>query len=162
MKYALDILYNIYMLLPPVLRKPSLFYFIVALLSPVKSLHEQFLDLRTDANYWQKFTGQILFIEYLLKEQFNGYTITIGEGVSTSSSYIGHIPYSNFAIASLSVGSTIISHIGFDDELQVANDFTVNVPAQLFDSMTQTDFDKMRAIVDRYKLFGKKYEIIRV
>lgn len=161
MIYALDILYNIYMLLPPVLRRPRLTYYIASLLSPVESLHAQFIALRTDANFWHKFTGQIIFLEYLLKEHFSGYTITIGEGVSTSSSYIGHLPYSDFTIASLADNSTYISHLGFDEELQVSNDFTVNVPAQLFDSMTQQDFNKMRAIVDKYRLFGKQYEIIR-
>lgn len=156
--YNLDLIYNIYMILPPLLRNPVLVYFIAALLEPVRTLHESFMNMHDEIIYNHKFTGQVIYMERLLSLEFGDYTITIVDGQPDSGSFIGHYPVSNMVLAHYDDSSAEVYH--YNAALMV--DFIVQVPAMLYDDMSAADFDRMEAIIEKYKLINKTYEIQKI
>lgn len=157
MIYALDIVYVLYMFFAIKLRKAVLIYFTEALLAPVKSLHNDFLEIRSENNFWLQKTGQIIYMEKMLTDVF-GYEITISDGVLIESDYWNHFPNSDFISGHIGSSASYVSHI--NDVTAV--DFYVNVPAILYDSLTQMDMDKMAAMVHKYKFIDKNFKIRRV
>ncbi len=156
--YNFDLIYIIYMLLPPSLRNPKLVYFIASLLTPVQTLYEDFIKRRNELYYYLSSTGQVIYLERLLAYEFGGHDIKITDGLPDSGSYIGHYPLSNMIIAHYSNESADIYHYS----ATVMDDFIVQVPAMLYDDMKKTDFDRMKAIVEKYKLINKTYKIVKV
>lgn len=156
--YNFDLIYIIYMLLPPLLRNPVLVYFIASLLEPVRTLHEQFASLQSNLHYYQSSTGQVIYLRHMLRDQFGGNEISIVDGTPDEGAYLGHYPVSDAKLAHYGSESSYLRHI--NDSITV--DFIVRVPAVIYDDLSDAEFDRMNAIIERYKLIDRIYKIDRV
>lgn len=124
-------------------RKPVMLAFLLALVSPVISLYNLFLNFKTFTDFDLQVTGQVRILRYYLNQRFDTGLdrIEITDGDSNDILYI-FLESENQPVylPQFISGSTV--------------DFIVRVPVQLIRYHPQ-----ITAFIDRYKLASKRYRI---
>ena len=128
-----------------------------ALLSPIISNYNAFIQYRKDALYKVSFNGQIIYLEHILNDTFDN----INRGIYIDNVADNRHDYfynkvelkPNVYLYNLSEGGP---HLYLKNKAEYSNlyDFIVMVP-------TAVTFDNnaMKALVNYYKLAGKRYTI---
>lgn len=151
-------------LLHPYYRTKVNIAFLMGYLAPARRLRDRFVQLQNKLNYDIQFNSQTLSLEARLNEEYNLVTGTIYiETISRvdNAQYISWLSENQDPVYTrwLSETSTTPVYVRWLSEPAqggVGVDFIVWVPLTLnFDS------DRMKAIIDLYKLAGKRYAIQR-
>lgn len=154
MWYKVDFDKLILLLLPTFLRKPVLFGYLKALVSPISSLHYRWSQMRDENLKILKYNSQKCYLRGVLNDRYDNdirritinntgnktqdYIYTLSENLPV---YLGTMylePEFNYA------GSTV--------------DFLVNVPQELINNK----INEIVATIEFYVLAGKSYQIIAI
>lgn len=158
-KYDISLKKLAMLVTPTFLRKPVLSAFLFASISPVQHLQQLFSNYRIDTMYLLKHNGQICYLRAMLNDYFDPVlrriTITensgIGEPVTLYKREVGRF----FMIKMRDAARTKIYRRGYGSVGGL--DFWVNVP-------TDVEFsdERIRAMVNMYKLVSKRFNINRI
>jgi hypothetical protein len=147
-------------ILPPLRRKLILLDWIYALVSPIKTIHAQFMQLISKLRYDLQFNSQVIYLEYLLNLRFNGglNTIFIADGSTATNVYVSKQIESQdpiYIVNSTELTPDYINvYVHYSGEFIGYADFIVFVPINL-----QYNEAEMMALINKYKLAGKIYSI---
>lgn len=154
-KYDIDYSRLAVMLLPTFLRKPLMSIFTRVMVAPVASLHAKFATYMTDIDYRLKQTGQVCRLQGLLNDQFDyfGRRIRIFDMEPSTG---GNLIYLREDAKGIKVpcrgyGAYVVPCRGYTGIQQP--DFMIwLLPGDI-------DIIRLTAIVNRYKLAGKRFII---
>ncbi len=155
---------NIYKLisdaLPTFLRGLINTAWLQALAQPIKKLHEVFKSFVTEIDERLKWNGQTIFLQELLELRY-------GEGIVIKNQNLNARPFYVFGSADnrnpqvFEVGdkrnpvANVVNH--FDP---LAVDFIIEIPADIL--LEDHEYDEMAALVKEYKLYSKRFKIIKL
>jgi hypothetical protein len=152
MWYKIDFDRLVLLLLPTFLRKPVLFGYVKALVSPIASLHYKWEQMRTANLLKLSYNGQKCYLRKALNDSFDLALrrIFISETENFDQDYI----YTASENLDVFLGTLFL-----DDEFNYVGttvDFLVFVPQSILDLKE----NEIIADVNFYKLAGKQYNII--
>lgn len=145
-------------MLPPEKRKPVRIAWLFRLMAWYRKIYAEFLVLQESLDAESKVTGQVIVLESHLADVFGG-EITIthndirAEGAFVSSSDDADGGFAVVEDSEESFGGVFIQE-GTED---TSYNFNVSVPAAL-----AVDTDRLRAIINKYKITGSTYEIVTI
>ena len=147
------------LLLPTFRRRPLLAALAYAAVSPLQWLHTRFMLWRSDTDYRLLHNGQVCRLRGLLNDLFDPVDrrITVTEEVSNVGDIVLHRREVQRAVRLPARGSgrmVVLNRRGYGGVS--GYDFWVNIPVALLDEI---DTDRVRAVVDSYKLASKRYQI---
>lgn len=155
MWYKVDWDRLILLLLPTFLRKPVLFGYIRALVSPIASLYYKWLVQVRDQNLKTlNYNGQRCYLRGALNDNFDSELrrITIGDTAQLDQDYL----YTQAENLDVYLGTMYLeSDFNY---VSGAVDFLVNVPAAILNEK----INEITALVDFYKLAGKSYQLVSI
>jgi hypothetical protein len=154
-----------------------------ALLKPLSELYQTFIAFKNETLYELSITGQVISLEQLLNDKFNG-GLNAWNWNSTDGTYVPNTPNAIYIIdfpnalpvtyvwnnaearpplylynaSEAHTPPLYLYNMGeFDDEA----DFLINVPTALADVTTDLLFvAKMKAWVNKYRQAGTRYSIV--
>jgi len=152
-------------LLPSFLRGNAITALIKALVLPLQNLHLSLDAFRTQKQYELNITSQVIWLEKMLNNIFDPINeqIYIEDVEADVQVYIAHKyeshrpPY--IYHRSESAYPTFIYH---RNEVLLQSNFTVMVPVLIYNGLLQNNssgLNKMKASINKYKLFGTTYTI---
>lgn len=148
-------------LLPLSLRTAKQKSWLVALLTPVSTLHATFKSWSTEQRYFLQHTGQVIYLEKVLNDKFGSEDYDSTDHENTKEIYItdGTRPTRKYIYKRSEDNPVFLNPTVFIDSRATFEaiyfDFLVNVP----DTITY-DTNEMIALVNRYRLAGKYFKII--
>lgn len=155
-----DISYDILrvQLLPVRLRKSNTNAWLKCLIAPVKWLYYQFMQQRAADRYLLAHNSQVVYLEAVLNDMFDPLTrgIYIADGLFEDPVYAflvteTHPMWIGLTAESGSVSFSLPTTLYTATETSVlGNAFIVKVPAAVV-----FDTDRMRALINRYRIAGK-------
>lgn len=152
MWYKVDINKLVILLIPTFLRKPVFIAWLQALATPIATLHQQWYNRRLDNLYRLDHNGQVCFLRAALNDAFDAdfRRIKITNGNKYQRKYI----YTNAEQKNKYLGINYLLQVG--DYADTGADFRVVIP-QDFDLVNNRY--QLKAMIDFYKLAGKRYNI---
>lgn len=147
-----------------ILNKSKLISWSKCLVSPIQTIHVDFLAFRKKTNEDLSYNSQTMIFEYLLNKKFNNNLTGIWiENVSSDvpSTFIFEIEEGEpiKPIRDLSEGASD-KFIYSLEEFQSVYDFIVHVPIATLDIIADPKTTaEMHAIIKKYKISGKRYTI---
>lgn len=142
------------------IRREKMTAWVEALLSPLQSLHDQFVLWHTKIRYDLSFTGQQVYLEHLLNDVYddNSRRIYIDDPSGT-------VIFSNFIFNKIEAQPAKYiynkseaqpsSFVYNKSEASVStDDFIVYVPSTIFTNPVEI---AMKQLIDKYRAAGKKY-----
>lgn len=147
------------LLLPTFWRRPLLAALAYAAVSPLQYLHTRFMIWRRDTDYRLTHNGQVCYLRGLLNDLFDPIDrrITITDEVSNVGNIVLYKREEHRAIrlpARSSGRMVVLNRRGYGGVSGF--DFWVSIPIAL---LNEIDTDRVRAVVDAYKLASKRYQI---
>ena len=142
------------LLLPTFLRKPKIIGFIIALVTPIKWLHNEWLIKRDFDWYRLQNTGQVCKLRKVLNDRLDPglRRIYIKEGNAFPRQYI----YTKAENKTVYLG---IFHIQSQNEyINTGKDFIVYAPQSIIDA----EIYQLEYLIKYYKLAGKRYLILAI
>lgn len=148
------------LLLPNDLRKVKLLNYLIALITPLKEDYNEFLQFRATQLYDAEINGQTIKLERVLNDTFDPIDrriyITDGEYYEPPTFYE---EWKNKPVIFLYEGHddnpTFYSINNIDN--RVSFNFFVHVPSEVWHDRT-----RLRALVDKYKAFGRTFEVVLI
>ncbi len=143
--------------LPTDLRKIKTVQYVLALYEPIKDSYNRFVQFMNDQLYDAKINGQVIKLERVLNDTFDPIDrriyISDGEYYDAPTFYE---EWKNEPVIFYAEGDTRNPVFWSTDALnnRVSVNFYVNVPQAIF-----FDSARMRALVNKYKVFGRTFEI---
>ncbi|MFI5196962.1 MAG: hypothetical protein ACHQD8_07715, partial [Chitinophagales bacterium] len=164
-----DVDYNVLVkqLLPVRLRQSKIFAWLKCLLAPVKWLYNLFKIYRDNNLYMLAHNSEVCYLEAALNDTFDSINrgIYLSDGVYVDPVYIYLVPELKPVFIDLAseIGTSVIPApdpvpLYLDEEIYAgigAYTFIVNVPVAV-----TFDMARLRALVDLYRLPGKKYNVV--
>jgi len=156
--YNIDLNRAVRQYLPVRKKQPVMLALVYSLIYPVIEIYDRFLIFRETILFKARYNSQIMYIEHLLNSYFNegGTDIYIQDGVIIDEFHLFKTvePNDPIYIYKVSEGGTDL-YLYNDVEYDSVLDFTVNVPSSIV-----YDTNLMKAWINRYKMAGKKYQIV--
>jgi hypothetical protein len=154
MWYKVDFDKLILLLLPTFLRKPKMFGFLKALVSPIASLHYRWSQMRDENLKTLSYNSQRCYMRGVLNDRYDPEQrrITIENTGSKIQDYI-YTPAENLPV--------FLGTMFLETEFNYSGstvDFLVNVPREIMN----TKINEIVATIDFYVLAGKQYQIISI
>lgn len=151
MWYSVDWNRLVVLLLPTSLRKAKLVAFVQALIAPIIQVHYSWLLKRNEDLYKMQHTGQVCRLRKVLNDQLDVSLrrIYINDGNAFPRKYI----YTRAENKPVFIGKTFIYQN--DEYTNTGVDFTVFVPSEIIN----TEVFKLKALIEFYKLAGKRYKL---
>ena len=151
MWYSVDWNRLVVLLLPTSLRKAKLVAFVQALIAPIIQVHYSWLLKRNEDLYKMQHTGQVCSLRKVLNDQLDVSLrrIYINDGNAFPRKYI----YTRAENKPVFIGKTFIYQN--DEYTNTGVDFTVFVPSEIIN----TEVFKLKALIEFYKLAGKRYKL---
>lgn len=149
---------------PTFLRRTKMYAYLKSLITPIKELYNGFVVYKTDAIYRVSHNGSITLLQKVLNDKFDNAQRRI---------YIKNVQQQDalrFYSLAASKELGFYTHAfgvknGFSHLLEFnpdAADFTVHIPIE-YQSVDETELNKflikVKAQLDYYKLYAKKYKI---
>lgn len=153
MWFSIDINKLVVLLAQTFLRKPRLLALLQSLTTPIATLQQQWYKKRLDNIYKLKHNGQVCYLKKAINDDFDASLrrIKIADGNKYERVYL----YANSEKKQPKLlGKTFLRPVG--DYADTGADFRVIVP-QGFDFTN--NIYQLRALIDFYKLAGKRYLI---
>lgn len=142
-------------LLPHFLRRRRLFSFIGCLCFPVIKLYDEFILFRSETIYKLDHTGQVFSLENVLNDRFD----TVSRRIFITDAYTKQRKY---IYARVEVKPKFLGFIYLHNRADYADtgvDFIVWIPGSVY--VSEEDMYEVRALLNFYKLAGKRYKIYR-
>lgn len=154
MWYKIDFDQLILLLLPTFLRKPVLFGYLRALISPIASLHYRWGQMRVLNLKKLQYNGQKCYLRGALNDYFDpdDRRIYIDEVQVLDENYI-YQPEENLDYYL----DTMYLDLDYTEGGETV-DFVVNVPSAILDNK----INEITALLEFYKLAGKSYKILAI
>jgi hypothetical protein len=154
--FSIDFSKVILWLLPHFLRRPRLFSYLSALSQPVCKLYDEFHLFRDDNLYRLSHTGQVFSLENVLNDKFDAAErrIYITDGTTRRRTYL----FTRIEVQPEYIGKINLHNRG--DYADTGVDFIVWIPLSVY--VSNEDTSEAKALVNFYKLAGKRYKIYRV
>lgn len=140
------------LLLPTIFRKTSIVAFLQALIFPISQLHYDWKIKRVDEDWYKlNHNGQVCKLRKVLNDKLDMSLrrIYINDGNAFPRKYI----YTRAENKPVFIGKTFIYQN--DEYTNTGVDFTVFVPSEIIN----TEVFKLKALIEFYKLAGKRYKI---
>jgi hypothetical protein len=152
MWYKVDVNKLVVLLIPTFLRKPILIGYLQALTLPVSRLHQQWYNMRSDNLYKLAHNGQVCYLRAALNDAFDAdqRRIYITDGNKYTRKYI----YTSAEQQPKYLGKIYLRQS--EDYADTGVDFRVILPNG-FD--LNNNIYQLKALIDFYKLAGKRYKI---
>lgn len=142
-------------LLPSFMRKTRMIAWLYAVVKVLRDLHATFIAFGGQKFDEIKYNGQTIKLRNLLVSTYGaGITITnnINTNVDIYLAYEANDPQNEHAFEAGSSGNGFVFEA---DTIPLGQaDFTINIPAAI-----TYDEDELRALVNKYKLYGKTFDI---
>ncbi|MFV8392738.1 hypothetical protein [Flavobacterium sp. LB2P6] len=142
------------LLLPTFLRKPVLFGYVRALITPIASLHYKWSRMRDENLIKLSYNSQRCYLRKALNDKYDPELrrITIDGTLDTTQDYI-YTPAENLDVY---LGIMYLQQdFNYDNSIV---DFLVNVPGQLLNDK----INEITATINFYKLAGKSYKLLAI
>lgn len=154
MWYRVDFDKLILLLLPTFLRKPVLFGYVRALITPIASLHYKWSRMRDENLTKLSYNSQRCYLRKALNDKYDPELrrITIDGTLDTTQDYI-YTPAENLDVY---LGVMYLAQ-DFNYSNSIV-DFLVNVPGQLLNDK----INEITATINFYKLAGKSYKLLAI
>jgi hypothetical protein len=154
MWYKVDFDKLVLLLLPTFLRKPVLFGYVRALITPIASLHYKWSRMRDENLTKLSYNGQRCYLRKALNDKYDPELrrITIDGTLDINQDYI-YTPAENLDVY---LGIMYLAQ-DFNYSNSVV-DFLVNVPGQLLNDK----INEITATINFYKLAGKSYKLLAI
>ena len=154
MWYKVDFDKLILLILPTFLRKPVLFGYVRALITPIASLHYKWSRMRDENLIKISYNSQRCYLRKALNDKYDPELrrITIDGTLDTTQDYI-YTPAENLDVY---LGIMYLQQ-DFNYNNSIV-DFLVNVPGQLLNEK----INEITATVNFYKLAGKSYKLLAI
>ena len=154
MWYKVDFDKLILLLLPTFLRKPVLFGYVRALITPIASLHYKWSRMRDENLIKLSYNSQRCYLRAALNDKYDTdlRRITIGETLGVDQDYI----YTQAENLDVFLGVMYL-----EQDFNYSNstvDFLVNVPGQVLNDK----INEITATINFYKLAGKSYKLLAI
>ncbi|MCX6232120.1 MAG: hypothetical protein NTZ33_11305 [Bacteroidetes bacterium] len=153
-----NILINLF--LPYALRQLVLTAWIKCLIAPIKSIYNDFKTYRDLCNVKLQFTGQVIYLEKMLNDYYSETIIYIEDAANIDYEFVYNksegLPAEFVYNKSESMPSVFVKN---KSELEVSYHFIVKIPSALYASLGASGLNKMRAIINMYKIGGKNFLI---
>lgn len=154
MLYNPDFKRIVSLLLPVRLRKPKLVSYLYVAVAQIQGISRTFDVFRQNTDYRLSLNSQVCHIRAVLNDRFDPAErrIYIDDVSSMPEKLLHRRSTSLFLTVGLRPDAVVINHRnlgGFD-----SYDFVVVIPSELKDKFDEV---QMRAIIDTYKLAGKRY-----
>jgi len=164
--YLVDWKRLVKLLLPTFLRKPVLEAFLQACITPIETIHAEFLEVKKEWDYRLNHDGKVWSLEEVLNDKFDKVKrrITIVDTIFQDDVYVGNRDNREQVYIALAPpvppegGEEETMHIGSAPQYYQQADFIVNVPTLVL-LMNEVS---IRNTVDMYKIAGKTYIIIEI
>lgn len=142
------------LLLPTILRKPKTIAFVQSLVFPISQLHYKWSQFRTDNLYKVEHNGQVCKFRGALNDRFDQTErrIYIGDGNKYERQYL----YTTGENKPKYLGTMFLHET--EDYADTGVDFIVHVP----EAIVSGQFFELVALIEFYKLGGKRYKIERI
>ena len=148
------------LLLPVGLRKEAMVAYLNAMLRPLKNLYNTFSSYRLNVLIKITHTGQVMYLEHLLNQEFNTLSNTIYISDSDNDridDYLynagdGQTPMYLYNAFETETPEYIYNGV----EYNAIDDFIINIPDSIDPLPTTTE---VRRLVERYRQAGKQYSI---
>lgn len=160
MRYIIQFVIYSLGLLPPVLRGEKLQAIVKALIKPLQTLNDEFVIYINDTFYLISFTGQVIYLEKVLNDLYDS---SLRRIYIQNGTLLGLPPYIYNVVENreryiyrkneTNPNQLYLRNI---QEYTSSNDFIVFVPSGINTPQLET---QIKAIVNRYKLAGKRYSI---
>ncbi len=159
--YKIDFRILIQMLIPSLIKKPRLTALLVVLFFPFKLIWDKFTTFRKFTQLQLNCTGQVIYLERLLNLMFNNGNsgITIVDGSFTIRFYLSN-KNEGFEAVYFTNKSEDIEAIYLQNKSDFFYDFDflVQIPTSI--NLTELDKNRLIAIVQKYAIAGKTFNII--
>ncbi len=159
--YKIDFEILIQMLIPSLIRKPKLTALLVVLFFPFKLIWDVFIDFRESVLLQLNCTGQVIYLERLLNIMFNNGNegIVIVDGSFSAQFYLSN-KLEGFEAVYFSNKSENLeaNYLQNKSEFIYDFDFLVKVPTSI--NLTELDKNRLIAIVKKYAIAGKTFNVI--
>ena len=151
--------------LPPAKRMVKRIAWLKALVKPVINLYSDFMVYQSATIYSLSFTSQTIYLEKLLNDTFNASLtgIYIIDGIVINKTYLFHKneggPRQYLFHKSEHQSPIYLFH---KSEFNVTVDFIIMVPATVYSQLQNNNnqgLNSMTALVNKYKLAGKRFTI---
>lgn len=154
MWYKVDFDRLVLLLLPTFLRKPVLFGYVRALITPIASLHYKWSRMRDENLTKLSYNSQRCYLRKALNDKYDPdlRRITIDGTLDTTQDYI-YTPAENLDVY---LGVMYLAQ-DFNYSNSIV-DFLVNVPGQLLNDK----INEITATINFYKLAGKSYKLLAI
>lgn len=154
MWYKIDFDKLILLLLPTFLRKPVLFGYVRALITPIASLHYKWSRMRDENLIKLSYNSQRCYLRKALNDKYDPELrrITIDGTLDTTQDYI-YTPAENLDVY---LGVMYLAQ-DFNYSNSIV-DFLVNVPGLLLNDK----INEITATINFYKLAGKSYKLLAI
>lgn len=154
MWYKVDFDRLVLLLLPTFLRKPVLFGYVRALITPIASLHYKWSRMRDENLTKLSYNSQRCYLRKALNDKYDPELrrITIDGTLGTAQDYI-YTPAENLDV--------YLGIMYLEEDFNYSNstvDFLVNVPEQLLNDK----INEITATINFYKLAGKSYKLLAI
>ncbi len=154
MWYNVDFDRLVLLLLPTFLRKPVLFGYVRALITPIASLHYKWSRMRDDNLTKLSYNSQRCYLRKALNDKYDPELrrITIDGTLNQNQDYI----YTSAENLDVYLGVMYL-----EQDFNYSNsivDFLVNVPGQLLSDK----INEITATINFYKLAGKSYKLLAI
>ena len=151
-------------LVPYQLRKSRTVEWIGALLQPLQSLNDGFVEWAADVRYFLAFNGQVVYLEHVLNDTFDNSLRRIyiddPAGNIAITTYVHNKveqqpPLYLYNVDDASNENPLVYN---QAELFVSDDdFIVYVPVGIFNPTVEV---QMRDLIDQYRIAGKRYSFL--
>ncbi|MCX6232608.1 MAG: hypothetical protein NTZ33_13815 [Bacteroidetes bacterium] len=141
------------------LNKDRFFAMLKCFITPIKVLYADFQNFRIDANKRLDYTGQVIYLEKLLNDKYAVNTIFIEDVADVEYTYIstkaeGYPLY----LSNLAENADAV-YLSNAAELVVQYHFIVKIPLALYNNLGAAGLDRMRALINQYRIAGKQFLI---
>lgn len=154
MWYSVNFSQLVLLLLPTFLRKPALFGYIRALVSPVQNLHYRWYQMRLANIDKLSYNSQVCNLRRCLNDKYDSdlRRITIDDTLEVEQDYIYTISENS---------PVYLGVLYLEQEFNYADsdvDFLVNVPSEVLSSRE----NEITATINLYRLAGKSFKLLAI
>lgn len=157
--FNVNFTYLINLLLPPILRQLRMISWLKLITSYLKTIYDEYIVLRTIKLFDINFNGQLMYIEKKLQLEFDCNGIYIDDGELIPISYLWNLSENQPPLYIYNIGDPLFEDLFIFNNIEYITeaDFVIYIPNNFL--LTVTQIQKLRNIVDFYKILEKTYKI---
>lgn len=143
-------------MLPPFLRQPKTFQYLHSLLRPLQTFRDGLVfTYQPLLEQKARYNSQVIVFEKVMNTELNTSGIYINTAGRVNRVYFfNHVELFPRYIFNNSEGKPL--YLGNKVEYNPAFDFTVNAPQAVYN----TSYDRLKGVIEKYKLVGVNYQIL--